>query len=75
MKRVLILMIVFFLTFSLNGFSQFNAYETASKPKTEKPRKMNVKTGRQPRKSVSKKKVHSPAPKKHKQTKGSKVNT
>ena len=57
-------MMAFFLVFSINSFSQDKPHKTVQSGKIVQPKKGNAKTGKKPRKSVSKKKVHKPAPKK-----------
>lgn len=69
MKKIIVLMMAIFLVFSINGFSQDKTHKTVQKGKTEQPKKGNAKTGRTPRKSVSKKKVHKSGPTRHSQKK------
>jgi hypothetical protein len=63
MKKIIVLMMAIFLVFSINGFSQGQPHKTVQSAKTEQPKKGTSKTGRTPRKPVTKKKVHKPAPK------------
>ena len=58
-------MIAIFLIFSINGFSQDKTHKKAQSGKIEQPKNGKSRTKPAPNKSVSKKKVHKPAPKKH----------
>ena len=75
MKKIVILVIAIFLVFSINGFSQNRSHNTILSSMTEHSAKRNTKTGRKPRKSVSKKKIHKSGPKRHShQAQGSGIN-
>jgi hypothetical protein len=63
MKKIVILMMAIFLVFSINGFSQDKTHKTVQSAKTEQPKKGNAKTGRKPKKSAPKKKIHKSVPK------------
>jgi hypothetical protein len=63
MKKIIVLMMAIFLVFSINGFSQDKPHKTVQSGKTEQSKKGTAKTGKQPRKSVSKKKIHKSVPK------------
>lgn len=69
MKKIVILIMAFFLFFSFNGFSQNKTHKTVQSAKTEQTRKGNTKTGHKPKKKVSRKKVHKSGPKRHSQSK------
>ena len=63
MKKIVVLMMAIFLVFSIDAFSQGKPHKTAQSGKIEQTKKGSGKTGRTPRKPVTKKKVHKPAPK------------
>jgi hypothetical protein len=63
MKKFVILMMAIFLVFSINGFSQGKPHKNVQSGKTEQPKKGSGKTGRTPKKPVTKKPVHKPPPK------------
>ena len=60
MKKIIVLMMAISLIFSINGFSQDKTNKTVQSGKTEQPGRKNAKNGRQPRKSVSNKKIQKP---------------
>ena len=75
MKKIVVLTMAIFLIFSINGFSQNRSHNTVLSAITEQSPKRNAKSGRKPRKSVSKKKVHKSVPKRHSQSsQGSGIN-
>ena len=63
MKKIVVLMMAILLGFSINGFSQGKPHKSVQSAKTEQPKKGTSKTGRTPRKTVSRKKVHKPTAK------------
>jgi hypothetical protein len=74
MKRVIVLMLMVFLCFSVSGFSMDNSHKNVQSVKTDGPKKVQDKKGKTPRKLTPKKRVHKPAPKHHGRSKqGSKI--
>ena len=56
-KKFITLVLVLFLTFSLNGFTQERSSKKPQPAKTEKTKKVSTKKGSRPKKPV-KKKIH-----------------
>jgi hypothetical protein len=72
MKKIVVLMMAIFLVFSINSFSQTNSENTFHSAIKAQTPKVKVKSGRKPRKSVSRKKAHKSSPKRHSQNKAGK---
>jgi len=74
MKKVIALIIIVFLCFSVGGYSMDNTHKNVQSFKTEGPKKVQDKKGKTPRKLTPKKRVHKPAPKHHGRSKqGSRI--
>lgn len=65
MKRIIVLMLMVFLGFSVSGYSMDNIHKNVQSVKTEDTNKAKDKKGKTPRKLTPKKRVHKPAPKHH----------
>ncbi|MGD0342225.1 MAG: hypothetical protein ABSA76_11045 [Bacteroidales bacterium] len=65
MKKAFVLMITFFMVFSINGFSMDKNHKTAQTAKTAQHSRGSAKTGRKPPKPKARKKIHKSKSKRH----------
>jgi hypothetical protein len=72
MKKIVVLMMAIFLVFSINSFSNTGSENNFHSAITAQTPKGKVKSGRKPRKPVSRKKVHKSSPKRHSEKKSGK---